>query len=118
MDAKPVKLSKSLKAFHTREFNAVLKSELQQIDKALLPLQQGLSLSSYVGNTPFSAVILNIHDRDNSILIKAGIFYTGIIAGCSCSDDPSPMDEQNEYCELQFKLNKKTAEALITLLTD
>ena len=118
MNTNPVKLSKSLNAFHTKDFNAVLKNELQQIDKALLPLQQGLTLSSYVGKSPLSAVILNISDKANSILIKAGIFYTGIIAGCSCSDDPSPTDEQNEYCELQFEINKKTSETHVTLLTD
>ena len=56
--------------------------------------------------------------RANSILVKAGIFYTGIIAGCSCADDPTPLDEQNEYCELELNINKETAETTIVLLEE
>ena len=111
-----MKLSKALQANHSPEFNKILKNEIQDLDPNLLPLQQGLSLSSYVGKTPFSVVILNISEEVDYIKIKVGIFYTGIIAGCSCSDDPSPTDEQNEYCELSFSVNKDTAEAEVTLL--
>ena len=81
-----------------------------------MPLQQGLSFSSYVGKSPIEAVILNITNKEELVTIKAGIFYTGIIAGCSCSDDPSPTDEQNEYCELLFTINKKTENMKIQLL--
>lgn len=61
-------------------------------------------------------MILNTTEENDSIQVKAGIFYAGIIAGCSCSDDPSPTDEQNEYCELQFIINKDTAETSVNLL--
>ena len=111
-----LKLSKTLQAKHSPDFTAILKNEIQNIDPNLLPLQQGLSLSSYVGKTPFTTVILNISEEADSIKIKAGIFYTGIIAGCSCSDDPSPTDEQNEYCELLFSVNKDTANTEVKLL--
>jgi len=104
--------------FGTDEFTKLIKAEIQDIDPALLPLQQGLSLSSYVGKSPFSAVILNLTEEISHIKIKAGIFYTGIIAGCSCSDDPSPIDEQNEYCNLQFHIDKKTYETTVSLIND
>lgn len=111
-----LKLNKVLLANHSPEFKKILKNEIQDIDPNVLPLQQGLSLSSYVGKSPFSTVILNISEEADYINIKAGIFYTGIIAGCSCSDDPSPTDEQNEYCELLFSVNKKTANTEVELL--
>lgn len=111
-----IKLIQSVQNLGHSSFNNIAKEEIQKISPDLLPLQQGLSLSSYVGKTPFSIVILNITDAPNTINIKAGVFYTGIIAGCSCSDDPSPVDEQNEYCELQFSINKSTAETEVTLL--
>ncbi|MCW9030529.1 MAG: hypothetical protein OQK58_03495 [Gammaproteobacteria bacterium] len=113
-----IKLTNVIKKWDTPGFKDYLKSELQNINPSALPLQQGLSLSSYVGQTPFSVVILNIKEQDNHIVVKTGIFYTGIIAGCSCSDDPSPVDEQNEYCELQFTINKNTAETEVSLLND
>lgn len=111
-----IKLSQSLQAFGTSNFAYIVKQEIKNISAESLPLQQGLSLSSYVGNAPFSITILNTTDKNNTLIIKAGVFYTGIIAGCSCSDDPSPVDEQNEYCEIQFSVDKDTAETDITLL--
>ena len=111
-----LKLSKILQAKRSPDFKKTLKNEIQNIDPNLLPLQQGLSLSSYVGEAPFSAVILNVREETNYIKIKAGVFYTGIIAGCSCSDDPSPIDEQNEYCEILFNINKDTANTEVKLL--
>lgn len=111
-----MKLTKALQSRNDPEFKNRLKYEIQNISPDLLPLQQGLSLSSYVGKSPFSVVILNVTEDTNNIKIKTGIFYTGIIAGCSCSDDPTPTDEQNEYCELLFIINKDTAETEIKLL--
>ena len=61
-------------------------------------------------------MIILVADDEGFIHVKAGIFYSGIIAGCSCADDPTPVDEQNEYCEVQFEINKKTAEATVALL--
>lgn len=111
-----IKLTKSLLNWNSSDFKKILKEDIQNIDPTLLPLQQGLSLSSYVGKSSFNAVILKIINNIDNISIKAGIFYTGIIAGCSCSDDPSPTDEQNEYCEIQFIIHKKTAETKVKLL--
>ena len=111
-----MKLTKALTSYNDPEFKNILKHEIQNISPDLLPLQQGLSLSSYVGKSAFSVVILNFTEGNNVITVKAGIFYTGIIAGCSCSDDPSPTDEQTEYCELQFDINKNTAVTTVILL--
>ena len=111
-----IKLTKTIQALKSDSYKKVAKEEIQNIEPDLLPLQQGLSLSSYVGKSPISVVILNMTEEINTLNIKTGIFYTGIIAGCSCSDDPSPTDEQNEYCELQFCINKDTAETEVRLL--
>lgn len=111
-----MKLTNSLKAWDSAEFKTVVKNEIQNLDPTLLPLQQGLSLSSYVSDRPFSVTILNFMETADIISVKAGIFYTGIIAGCSCADDPTPQDEQNEYCEIQFDIDNNTAETTVTLL--
>lgn len=79
-------------------------------------MQQGLSTSSYATDSPRKVMIILVADDEGFIHVKAGIFYSGIIAGCSCADDPTPVDEQNEYCEVQFEINKKTAEATVALL--
>jgi len=83
-----------------------------------LPLQQGLTQSSYVSESNFTVVILNACDTVNNIYVKAGIFFAGVNAGSCCADDPTPLNEQTEYCEIQFVINKSTAEATIKLLQD
>lgn len=113
-----MKLKKIIQLLGHPDFKSKLKKEIQAIHPELLPLQQGLSLSSYVGKTPFSAVILSVSEMQDCLQVKTGIFYTGIIAGCSCSDGPSPTDEQNEYCELLFVINKTTALTEISLFCE
>lgn len=54
-----IKLTKALAAWGTPDFKQVLKDEISNIDITLLPLQQGLSQTSYVSDGDIDAVILN-----------------------------------------------------------
>lgn len=113
-----LKLSRSLGAWNTPDFRNVFKQEAGQLGMAFLPLQQGLSRSSHVSGDSYEVLVLSAAEEPQRILVKTGIFYQGIIAGCSCADDPTPIDEQTEYCEVLFEIDKNTAEAAITLLGD
>ena len=113
-----MQLPKSLNAWNTPDFETTLKSEIQSLHGKLLPLQQGLSHSSYACEENFSVVILGVSEGDTSICVKTGIFYTGLIPGCSCADDPSPNNEYAEYCEVEFTIDKTTAETSVRLLTE
>lgn len=110
-----IRLPESVAAWGSPAFNATLKHELQQIDPRQLPLQQGLSRTSYATDSPHTAVVLGVDGDVHFIRAKAGIFYSGIIAGCSCADDPTPVNEENEYCEIDVVIDKTTALATITL---
>ena len=111
-------LTKALAAWGSSDFDVILKQEIRQLDPKELPLQQGLSTGSYALDGKLDAMILRVSDETGYIHAKVGIFYSGIIAGCSCADDPTPINEENEYCEIQIDIDKATAEARITLLTD
>jgi hypothetical protein len=111
-----IRFTKAIEAWGTADFTDILKLEIEQLDVDQIPLQQGLSCTSYVADSQRKAMIICVTEGEGSIQVKAGIFYSGIIAGCSCADDPTPVDEQNEYCEMQFEINKQTAEAAVTLL--
>jgi hypothetical protein len=112
------RLPESLNAWGTPVFRDVLKREIEQLNASALPLQQGLARSSHVTDHPFQAMILGAHEEAGLIRVKAGIFYTGVIAGCSCADDPTPVDELNEYCVLQFDIDRTTADTTVTLLEE
>ncbi len=113
-----VQLAKTLNAWGTPDFEDALKQEIAQIGTEHLPLQQGLSTSSYAIDDKLSVMILHVSEETGFIRAKAGIFYTGIIAGCSCADDPTPVNENNEYCVVQLDIDKITAETTVTLLTE
>lgn len=109
-------LKHSLQAWQTDNFRAVLKKEISHLNPDLLPLQQGLRYSSYALEDNVSSSILTVTSENENILVKVGLFYTGVIAGCNCADDPTPMDVNNEYCDVLFSINKKTAETTIMLV--
>jgi len=109
---------KTLNAWNTPDFNNTLLSEIKAIDAELLPLQKALSQSSYVSNSDFNVVVLNTSDDESNIVVKTGVFFTGVIAGSCCSDDPTPIDEIQEYCELQFLIDKETADWSVALISN
>lgn len=111
-----MQLTTALNAWGTPAFEKIFKDAIVQMDAALLPLQQALAQSSYTDGANRSVSILGISDEAGLIRVKAGIFYTGMIPGCSCADDPTPMNEISEYCEVLFTLDKVTAETSATLL--
>ncbi|HUW50661.1 MAG TPA: hypothetical protein VMV75_06565 [Sulfuricella sp.] len=113
-----IRLSKALNAWGTPDFEDVLKNEIAQMDASQLPLQQGLTTSSYALDDKIRAMIISVSESDNFIHAKAGIFYSGIIAGCNCADDPTPVEEQSEYCEVRLDIDKTTAETTITLVAE
>ncbi len=113
-----IRLPDTLAALGSVDCRDVIKHEIERLDPAALPLQQGLARSSHVTDRPFQVVILGTHEEPQKVRVKAGIFYTGIIAGCSCADDPTPIDEITEYCVLAFDVDRGTAEATVTLLDE
>lgn len=111
------RLDKSLRAWGMADFEAILKREVEELGADHLPLQQGLSVSSHVAGSPITMMIHRVAETEDAIRIKAGIFYQGIIAGCSCADDPTPASENNEYCEIQLDIDKTTAATEVALIS-
>ena len=112
-----IKLPKTINALKASNFNDVFKGEIEMLDAELLPLQQGLTQGSSVGASKFSVMVISDSEEADALYVKAGIFYKSVIAGCNCADDPTPIDEETEYCEAQFIIDKKTSEASVKLLS-
>ncbi len=113
-----IRLPESLKAWGLDHFNAVFKQEVEALNPQYLPLQEGLALSSHVTDRRVQVMPITASETVQFISVKAGVFFTGVIAGCNCADDPSPIDEQNEYCVIQLNIDKTTSETQISLMPD
>jgi hypothetical protein len=108
-----LRFEKARDAWGTPDFDDALKSEIERVFPDALPLQRALALTSQVADDPCKAMILGIADDAKAIRAKVGIFYSGIIAGCNCADDPTPVEALPEYCELLFEIDKATAETRV-----
>jgi len=110
-----IRLIQSLNAWGSAEFAGTLKRELEQLAADQLPLQQGLARGSHVAEAPFKVMIIGVVEEADVLRARVGVLYSGIIAGCSCADDPTPVDTHSEYCELRLVIDRRTAEATVTL---
>jgi len=105
-------LPESLAAWQTPAFTATFCREVAQLAHGTLPLQQALAIGSHVVERSPQVMVLSIDSSDCHLEIKAGIFFNTVIAGCNCADDPTPVEENNEYCELLFRIDRQTGMAV------
>jgi hypothetical protein len=113
-----ISLKQSLGSWNSEAFERNFCAEVEGLPTTLLPLQQCLALSSAVADEPFRVVVIAAGEEPEVLRVKAGIFYSGVIAGCNCADDPTPPDLQQEYCELEFVIEKASASARVRRLDD
>jgi hypothetical protein len=111
-------LADALAAWGGADFSSVLKRSVEQLDHAALPLQQGLSIGSVAVADGLSAMVIDAWDDDAFVHAKVGLFYQGIVAGCSCADDPTPVEAQPEYCVVRLDIDRRTAETAVTLVPE
>lgn len=104
-------------AWDSADLDPVARAELQALSDHL-PLQQALCHSDRVTDQPPSVLILARRRTPDSLQLRVGVFYTGVIAGSCCADDPGPLQEITEYCQLQLDIDPATGVASITLLDD
>lgn len=105
-----ITLKSSLAHWQTDLFEETFKHEVSRLSVDELPLQQAITVGSIASLDDFSVIINRIAEQHDFIIINTGIFYSSILAGCSCADDPTPLDKNTEYCEIQFRINKYNAE--------
>lgn len=114
-----IRLSTAAKAWGTEGFYHALKHELEQLPAGALPLQAALRMSSYVvDQSPISAMVIKANEHNGKLRAKVGIFFSGILGGCACADDPTPVNENAEYCVLAVDIALPTGEASFTLLNE
>ena len=106
-------LHKSLQSWNTEQFKRILTQELQALESTALPLHLATTQGGYVNKDNLGITLLSATEDQFELKIKAGLFFTEIIGGCNCHDDPI---EANAYCQLEISINKGNASTRIILL--
>ncbi len=111
-----IRLPRTLANWKQPRFEQIFKEETAAIDPERLPLQQGLSHSTHALDEGVEFVLLSAREEADHLRLKAAIFYQGITAGCSCADDPTPIDPVTECCEVILRIHPPDGRTEIELL--
>lgn len=99
MSERMIELPRACAAWGTADFAAVLKAELEALPHAALPLQAGLARTGVVAeDEPFTVLVGTMEDER----VAVTVLYSGLVLGCSCSDDPTPIPTAPEQCHLEL----------------
>lgn len=86
-------------------FEKALKHELENLPAGTLPLEKGTNQGGFVDDSDISVTVISVKQDENSIQAKVGVFFTEIIVGCGCGDEPMP---ENAYCEMLISIDRTT----------
>jgi hypothetical protein len=103
-----LKLRDALQKYRSGSFDKALKCELESLPSGSLPLEKCTSHCGVVDDSNISVTVINTQQRKSCIQAKIGVFFTEIVAGCVCGDDPTP---ENAYCEMLIRIDHATGEA-------
>jgi hypothetical protein len=109
------KFLNAVRDWNTDAFAQSLKREVANLGKGVLPLDKGVAYGGTVDDSDLTVSVLHSRDDGTALEARVGVFFTEVIGGCSCGDDPTPLPA---YCELRIRIDKATAEAAIALMPD
>jgi hypothetical protein len=108
-------LSASLGEWNTAGFKQTLKAEIESLESTQLPLLKGISHGGVPDGGPVLVSVLKVEEQVERIDADLGVFFTEVLAGCSCGDEPMSMQG---YCEMRVSIDKSSAEARFQILLD
>lgn len=109
-----IRLPRSRDALGTPRAAAILKQEIEALPAACLPLQALLTRTACALDD-FGVTVLAIDENTDPMRIRIGVFLQGLDPGCSCADDPTPVEPLPEYGELEVEIDRRTAQARFRL---
>ncbi|KTG16334.1 MULTISPECIES: hypothetical protein [unclassified Guyparkeria] len=98
------------------EIESVFKEELAAMAPDELPLQRGMAHGSVADGERLSAMVIRADIDADHVRIRAGLFFSSVVAGCACHNDPTPMAEEAEYCEASFEIERPGGSTVVRLL--
>jgi hypothetical protein len=101
-------LIRSLQAWPDEDFARILKAELKALPPDTLPLLHGLSEGGLIDDSDLELSVLTQADAGQAIEVRLACFFTEVVGGCNCHDDPY---RKNACCELLLRIDRVDGEA-------
>ncbi len=98
------------------ELAATFTEEIAASSTADLPLQQGMAHGNVADGDALSAMVIRTEIEPGCIRIHAGLFFSSVVAGCACTNDPTPMNTNPEYCEAIFDIARDDGATTVRLI--
>jgi hypothetical protein len=107
-------LPAALAAWDTPGFQSELKRELES-RAAALPLQQGVAQGGVADGSNLAVSVFGVREDNAAIHAEVGVFFSEVVAGCNCGDDPMDL---HAYCVMRVSIDKASARAAVVVLPD
>jgi hypothetical protein len=111
-----LRLPQALAAWGSDAFSEVLRRELIAAGEHALPLRRCMAYGNHIAATPIHLLMRSVEADADRIHAQLDILFQSVVAGCSCTDDPTPWSELDECCRVQVDIDRTTALAVIRLL--
>ncbi|MES9897448.1 MAG: glucosamine--fructose-6-phosphate aminotransferase [Sedimenticola sp.] len=107
------KLINTLRDWQSESFNQTLKDELTSLKSGTLPLHLATTQGGIVDDSDVAVTVLGAADEGRSIRARVGVFFSEVIGGCSCGDDPLTASAN---CEMEIRIDKTSGEAEFNII--
>lgn len=103
----------ALRDWGTERFNQSLKGELKALGAGNLPLHGGTNQGGRVDDSDLGVTVISARDSGQAIQVRVSVFFTEVVGGCSCGDDPFGLPA---CCTLQVTIEKQTGMAAFEVI--
>jgi len=101
-------MAAALRDWGTARFATSLQQAIEALGSDCLPLAAGTREGGHVTDEGLAVSVIEAADRGACIAVRIGVFFTEVVGGCSCGDDPYTLPG---YCQLQVTIDKQTCRA-------
>jgi hypothetical protein len=108
MGAKSLRFSRPVDSSDEGAVARALKTWIEGLEPGSLPLARGAVRGGLVDDTAIAVTILSTEAGDGFVEARVGVFFTEVVGGCSCGDEPAA---EHAYCELRVRIDRQSGEA-------
>ena len=107
-DSQAPSLAAAVRDWGTEAFTSTLKADIEALDGACLPLYPGTQAGGHIDDSDLTVTVLSARACGPVIESRIGVFFTEVVGGCSCGDEPFT---RPGYCQLRVTIDLQTARA-------